>query len=108
MPKLLPSAFIVDHLGTFAGFYVEESGAPRPLFSLETTIQMAAAWAELAVPDGLSPRQARYDEKADAFHFYDPGTDEWHVWASESHGSVRLYPIGRDAWTWRLRGDIAP
>lgn len=67
---------------------------------------MAAAWAELAVPDGLRPRQDQYDEQTDAFRFFDPGTDEWHVWASEQHGAVRLYPIGRGAWTWHLRGDV--
>ena len=106
MSRLLPSAFIVDHLGSFAGFYLEDGSPPRPLFPLETAIRMAAAWAELAVPEGLPPREAEYDEAADAFRFYDPGTDEWHVWEAEQHGSVRLYPIGRDAWTWRLRGDI--
>lgn len=105
MAKLLPGSFSVDHLGIYPGFVQsrqdeEVNGPVYPLFTFDTAQVILTNWCEFEGQPGEPPAQAFYESDDDAFHLYEPATNEWHVLQGETYGPAKLYAMGRDLWTW--------
>ncbi len=106
MAKLIPGSFSVDHLGIYPGFIQssedEDLDRPvQPLFTFGTAQVIAADWSNFEGQPGEPPAQAFYESDGDAFHLYEPATNEWHVLTGETYGPTKLYAMGRDLWTWQ-------
>lgn len=106
MAKLVPGSFSVDHLGIYPGFVQstqdEDSNGPtQPLFTFDVAQVIAADWSEFEGQPDEPPAQAFYESDDDAFHLYEPATNEWHVLTGETYGPAKLYAMGRDLWTWQ-------
>jgi hypothetical protein len=71
------------------------------LFVYPIAARIARDWERLSFEGETGHRMAEYYEDADAFHFYDPITGQWHVWRGRHYGAASLYPIGDGAWTVR-------
>lgn len=103
MAKLLTGMFSVDHLGIYPGLVQskdDKDGQVYPLFTFDTAQSILSDWCEFEGQPGEPPAEAFYESDDDAFHLYEPATNEWHVLNGETFGSAKLYAMGRDLWTW--------
>jgi hypothetical protein len=96
--RLRPCRVYVGLLGPLPALQDTRKGSTF-LFVYPVAARIAHDWEQLAFPGETEQRVAEYFEDADAFHFYDPITRQWHVWRGRRYGAASLYPIGEGVWT---------